>query len=162
MMITHISTLCPTVRVGNCNAQAEPIRSMEEILAEAREWNFWSKRDSVIFPWSQEEQQRHEEEKRREAEIDAAWQKARTETVVFMICKCVGVDAGGQVQAAIDADDEKQLVKLLQDFKGTHASVGSFALPQGNILPSTKGSWGPDVPGILPAEKVEKAQRRLC
>lgn len=72
-------------------AEAEPIRSMEEILAE-------------------EELQRCEEEKRREAEIDAAWQK---------------------VQAAIDADDEKQLVKLLQDFKG-----------------------------ILPAEKVEKAQRR--
>lgn len=72
-------------------AEAEPIRSMEEILAE-------------------EEQQRRDEEERREAEIDAAWQK---------------------VQAAIDADDEKQLVKLLQDFKG-----------------------------ILPAEKVEKAQRR--
>ena len=83
----------------------------------------------VIFPWSQEELQRCEEEKRREAEIDAAWQKARTETVVFIICKCFGVDAGGQVQAAIDAGDEKQLVKLLQDFKGTHASLSfDFAL----------------------------------
>ena len=48
----------------------------------------------VIFPWSQEEQQRREEEKRREAEIDAAWQKARTETVAFMICKCFSVFLG--------------------------------------------------------------------
>ena len=49
MMITHISILCPTVRVGNWNAQAEPIRSMEEILAEARDaWNFWWKRDGHL------------------------------------------------------------------------------------------------------------------
>eukprot|EP00434_Breviolum_minutum_P035072 symbB.v1.2.031045.t1/scaffold3436.1/size58694/6 len=85
----------------SAQTEVEPIRSMEEILAE------------------EEEKQRREEQEeanllaskqKLEAEIDAAWQK---------------------VQAAIDADDEKLLVKLLQDFKG-----------------------------ILPAEKVEKAQRR--
>ena len=46
-----------------------------------------------------------------------------SETVVLMICKCFDVDTGWQVQAAIDADDKKQLVKLLQDFQGTHASL---------------------------------------
>ena len=56
---------------------------MEEILAEARDLSiFSSKRDGpmVISPF-QEEQQRREEVERREAEIDAAGQKARTETI---------------------------------------------------------------------------------
>ena len=86
--------------------------------------------------------------------------------------KCFGVDTGGQVQAAIDADDEKQLVKLLQDFKGTHASLSfdsalfSMRHCEYCFLCTAAREHSPfkrrrDVPGILPAEKVEKAQRRL-